>query len=131
MKPSLARAVMVGEVTIFGSSVSGSERYLGSRSWGGKAWRLLAPRRWWLVESKVRVDGQTSLLVGHRSGAERRWIERGQAQSASGYCVRRRYSDCGVDSCRSFCLVGQPAMRFIQQLKNWSVPAQGVVISCV
>jgi len=27
--------------------------------------------------------------------------------------------------------VGQPAMRFIQQLKNWSVPAQGVVISCV
>src|SRR5262245_18277591 len=83
------------------------------------------------VESEVRVDGQTSLLVGHRSGAERRWIERGQAQSASGYYVRRRYSDCGVDSCRSFCLDGQPAMRFIQQLESWSVPAQGVVISCV
>ena len=25
------------------------------------------------------IDGQTSLLVGHRSGAERLWIERGQA----------------------------------------------------
>jgi hypothetical protein len=90
MKPSLARATMLPELTIFGSSVSGSERHLRSSSWRGKPWRLLAPRRWWLVESKVRVDGQTSLLVGHRSGAERRWIERGQAQSASGYCVRRR-----------------------------------------
>jgi hypothetical protein len=70
--------------------------------------------------------GQTSLLVGHRSGAESRWVERGQAPSALGCFARRRYSACSVDSCRSFYFVGQPTMRFIQQLKNWSVPAQGV-----
>jgi hypothetical protein len=30
-------------------------------------------------------DGQTSFLVGYRRGAKSRWIERGQASSASGY----------------------------------------------
>jgi hypothetical protein len=35
--------------------------------------------------------GQTSLLVGSWSSAERRWVERGQAQSALGCFVRRRY----------------------------------------
>src|SRR5215475_6049643 len=122
MKPSLARATMLPELTIFGSSVSGSERHLRSSSWRGKPWRLLAPRRWWLVESKVRVDGQTSLLVGHRSGAERRWIERGQAYSASGYFARRRYSACPVDSCRNVYSVGQPTMNWRRGLfRLWIV----------
>ena len=53
--------------------------------------------------------GQTSLLVGYRSGAKRRWIEAGRG-SASGHFVRRRYSACGVDSCRIVYLVGQPTM---------------------
>jgi len=39
-------------------------------------------------------DGQPSLLVRHRSSAERRWVEGAQAQSTSDYFVRRRYSDC-------------------------------------
>ena len=62
------------------------------------------------VAAMVSVDGQPSLLVGSRSSAERRWIERGQARSALGYFVRRRYSPCSVDSCRSIYSVGQPTM---------------------
>src|SRR6516165_3685455 len=58
----------------------------------------------------VSVDGQSSLLVGSRSGAERRWVERDQAQSTLGYFVRRRYSACPVDSCRIVYLVGQPTV---------------------
>jgi hypothetical protein len=54
--------------------------------------------------------GQTSVLVGYRSGAKGRWIERSQAQPALGCFARRRYSACDVDSCRSFYFVGQPTM---------------------
>src|SRR5215831_7545425 len=54
--------------------------------------------------------GQTSVLVGARSGAKRRWIERSQAQSALGCFAPRRYSDCGVDWRRSVSSVGQPTM---------------------
>src|SRR5260370_18871360 len=62
------------------------------------------------LRGNASVDGQTSLLVGYRSCAERRKVERGKAQSGSGYVVRRRCSACSVDSCRSFCFVGQPTM---------------------
>src|SRR5262249_17255235 len=61
------------------------------------------------VAARESVDGQTSLLVGYRSGAERRWIE-AFGQSASGSFVRRRYSACPVDSCRIVSSVGQPTM---------------------
>src|SRR5262249_35748593 len=60
---------------------------------------------------RARFDGQASLLVGHRSSAERRWIERGQAHSASGYCVRRRYSACPADSCRNVSFARPTTMR--------------------
>src|SRR5262249_6027153 len=62
------------------------------------------------VAARVSVDGQSSLLVGSRGGAERRGVERDQAQSALGYFVRRRYSACPVDSCGSIYFVGQPTM---------------------
>jgi hypothetical protein len=42
--------------------------------------------------------------------AQKRWIERSQAQSALGCFARRRYSDCGVDWHRSVSSVGQPTM---------------------
>src|SRR5262249_2623370 len=61
------------------------------------------------VAARVSADGQTSLLVGSRSGAKRRWIET-FGQSASGSLVRRRYSACPVDSCRIASSVGQPTM---------------------
>src|SRR5260370_15440593 len=62
------------------------------------------------LRGNASVDVQTSLLVGYRSCAETRKVERGKAQSGSGYVVRRRCSACSVDSCRSFCFVGQPTM---------------------
>src|SRR5215813_14140135 len=52
------------------------------------------------VAPRVSVDGQTSLLVGHRRSAERRWIET-FGQSASGSFVRRRYSACLVQKMHS------------------------------
>ena len=71
--------------------------------------------------------GQTSLLVGYRSGAKRRWIEAGRG-SASGYFVRRRYSAGGVDSCRIVYLVGQPTMSpAAKALKMWAVIGLAVV----
>jgi len=65
--------------------------------------------------SRVSVDGQTSILVGYRSGAKRRQVETDQAQSAPGYFVRRRYSACPVDSCRSIHSVGQSTMRLMRR----------------
>src|SRR5262249_23832104 len=73
MKPSLARATMLPELTIFGSSVSGSERALRSSSWRGKPWRLLAPRRWWLL--KARYGSMDKLLF---------WLGIGAAQKGAG-----------------------------------------------
>jgi hypothetical protein len=69
------------------------------------------------VLSEVSLDGQTPLLVGHQSGAEKRWIE-ADRQSASGYVVRRRCSDCAVDRCRGFYSVGQPTMRIMASNKT-------------
>src|SRR6516162_8441957 len=62
------------------------------------------------VAARVSVDGQPSLLVGSRSGAERRWVE-GARSTEPGSLVRRRYSACPVDSCRNVYSVGQPALR--------------------
>src|SRR6516165_7481877 len=59
--------------------------------------------------ARVSVDGQSSLLVGSWSGAERRWIE-GARSTEPGSLVRRRYSACPVDSCRNVYSVGQPAI---------------------
>src|SRR5262249_2749354 len=78
--------------------------------------------RFTVVASIVRprhgadCHGQTSVLVRARSSAERRWIERNQ-QSALGCFARRRYSDCGADSCRSFYSVGQPTMTRLYALR--------------
>jgi hypothetical protein len=67
----------------------------------------------------LRLSGdageQPSLLVGYRSGAERRWIEVYRA-SALGCFVRCRYSDCGVDRCRSFYIAGQPTVRIMRRI---------------
>src|SRR5262249_6260597 len=60
--------------------------------------------------ARVAVDGQTSLLVGHRSGAKRCWIEAARS-TEPGSLVRRRYSACPVDSCRNVYSVGQPKMK--------------------
>src|SRR6516225_102755 len=74
--------------------------------------------------------GQTSLLVGPRSSAERRCIEGGQAQSASGYFVRRRYSACSIDSCRIVYFVGQPTMNWRRGLfRLWIVGSALFVIA--
>ena len=81
---------------------------------------LVARRRPFLPEASTMAsalgvstspgDGQPSLLVRHRSSAERRWIEAHQA-SALGSFVDRRYSGCTVDSCRNVFPVGQPKMK--------------------
>src|SRR5262249_55715938 len=70
---------------------------------------LLLCAKYLFVAARVSVDGQPSLLVGSRSGAERRWIE-GARSTEPGSLVRRRYSACPVDSCRNVYSVGQPAM---------------------
>src|SRR5262249_35195886 len=54
--------------------------------------------------------GQTSVLVGTRSGAKGRWIERSQCQSTLACFARCRYSDCGVDWRPSVSSVGQPTI---------------------
>src|SRR5262249_28208402 len=76
---------------------------------------LLLCAKYLFVAARISVDGQTSLLVGYRSGAKRCWIERGQAKSAPGYFVRRRYAACPVDSCRSLHCVGQSTMRLTRR----------------
>jgi len=53
------------------------------------------------------VNGQSSVLVGYRSSAERRWIE-AYRQTALGSVVCRRYFGYGVDNCRNVSSVGQP-----------------------
>src|SRR5262249_31311444 len=70
---------------------------------------LLLCAKYLFVAARVSVDGQPSLLVGSRSGAERRWIE-GARSTEPGSLVRRRYSACPVDSCRNVYSVGQPTM---------------------
>src|SRR5262249_5416271 len=100
-----------------------SRRLLTKCKAGSRSFQRLDLRLAWLTVGRfgkrpemrefrraVSVDGQTSLLVGSRSGAERRWVERNQAQSASGCFVRRRYSACPVDSCRIVYFVGQPTV---------------------
>jgi len=57
--------------------------------------------------------GQTSLLVGSWSSAEGRWVEAYQGSPSGGFGLSR-YSDCGVDSCRSFYFIGQPTVRLTQ-----------------
>jgi hypothetical protein len=60
------------------------------------------------------LDGQTSLLVGPRSSAERRWVE-AYRQTALDSVVCRRYFGYGVDNCRNVSSVGQPeTMRLTQ-----------------
>jgi len=53
----------------------------------------------------MRSDGQTSLLVGHWSSAERRWTQTHQA-SELGCLANGRYSGCGGDNCRNVSSVG-------------------------
>src|SRR5262249_18068133 len=65
-------------------------------------------------------DGQTSLLVGYRSSAEKRWIERGQAQPPSGHFDRRRYSGCGLGSCRNVSSVGRPKTMKVTKVVQYS-----------
>jgi hypothetical protein len=70
---------------------------------------LLLCAKYLFVAARVSLDGQPSLLVGSRSGAERRWIEGARSTEPSSL-VRCRYSACPVDSCRNVYSVGQPTM---------------------
>src|SRR5215831_7091204 len=88
----------------------------GFGSCGAEA-KLSATRPLRAINQERVVDGQTSLLVGHRSGAERRWIEAARS-TEPGSLVRRRYSACPVDSCRNVYSVGQPAMRLMQRSRT-------------
>ena len=62
-----------------------------------------------------RSNGQPSLLVRHRSSAERRWVE-AYRQTALGSVVCRRYFGCGVDNCRNVFSVGQPETMKLTQV---------------
>src|SRR6516162_1309444 len=52
---------------------------------------LLLCAKYLFVAARVSVDGQPPLLAGHRSGAERRWIEQADGSSELGCFVRRRF----------------------------------------
>jgi hypothetical protein len=111
--------VHVGGRVNAGATVRGAvERGILARIWGLGGRRV---RKFTVLVSIVRppqsraddgadCHGQSSLLVGHRSGAKGRWIEAHQA-SALGSFVDRRYSGCTVDSCRNVFPVGQPTMK--------------------
>src|SRR5262245_63182495 len=68
--------------------------------------RTYVTRRNLAVREK-HSGGQSALLVRHRSGAARRWIEAEQA-SALGSVAALRCSGCGADRRRSVLSVGQP-----------------------
>jgi hypothetical protein len=85
--------------------LSGDNIWLPNRTDVHKCWGYMG-----LSQSASSVDGQPSLLVRHRSSAERRWVE-AHGASALGSFVDRRYSDCGVDRCRNVFPVGQPKMK--------------------
>jgi len=53
-------------------------------------------------DGRYRSNGQSSLLVGSRSGAERRWVERDQAQGRDRDDpdrLRNRSRSCGLRAC--------------------------------
>jgi hypothetical protein len=72
-------------------------------------WRILRPLQS-SADDGVDRHGQTSVLVGSRSGAKRCWIEGSPAEAALACFARRRCSGCGVDWRRSVSSVGQPTM---------------------
>src|SRR5215467_12852271 len=88
----------------------------GFGSCGAEA-KLSATRPLRAINQERVVDGQTSLLVGHRSGAERRWIEAARS-TEPGSLVRRRYSACPVDSCRNVYSVSQSTMRLMRRSRT-------------
>src|SRR5215510_8939343 len=82
-----------------------------------------------LADDGADCYGQTSLLVGHRSSAERRWIEAARS-TEPGSLVRRRYSACPVDSCGNVYSVGQPKMNWRSRLfRLWIVGSALFVIA--
>src|SRR5262245_18387976 len=101
--------VRVGDAVNAGAAVRGAVGEVSlDRIWGLGARRVgqftVYPSIVWPPQSRAddgaHCYGQTSLLVGSRSGAERRWIETARS-TEPGSLVRRRYSACPVDSCRN------------------------------
>ncbi len=89
-------------------------RAIGMGAGGGPQRGLITVLRGpWKREG--RSNGQPSLLVRHRSSAERRWVE-AYRQTALGSVVCRRYFGCGVDNCRNVFSVGQPETMKLTQV---------------
>jgi hypothetical protein len=63
--------------------------------------------------------GQASLLVGHWSSAERRWIEASRAAELGGV-ASCRCSCCGGDDCRNVSSISQPEIMSLGPLPNRS-----------